>query len=149
MTAFIGANVAYFDSEYGIPGEAAEEDVFIDLDQTKVVVRGEVRNVSDFISTLRVDGGYSNYLHDEVVGETGEIGATYDNEEWEIRAEALHAQFGPFEGALGFHFAHRDLEAFGEASELIAPSDRQSYGFFPLRGSVAYGEFGLCNWRPV
>ncbi len=127
---FIGAAVSYFDSEYGIPGEAAAEDVFIDLDQTKVLVRGEVRNVSDFISTLRVDGGYSNYLHDEVVGATGEIGATYDNEEWEIRAEALHTQFGPFEGALGFHFAHRDLEAFGEASELIAPSDRQSYGFF-------------------
>ncbi len=127
---FIGANVSYFDSEYGIPGEAAAEDVFIDLDQTKVVVRGEVRNVSNFISTLRLDGGYSNYLHDEVVGETGEIGATYDNEEWELRAEALHTQFGPFEGAIGFHFAHRDLEAFGEASELIAPSDRQSYGFF-------------------
>ncbi len=127
---FIGANVSYFDSEYGIPGEAAADDVFIDLDQTKVVVRGEVRNVSDFVSTLRLDGGYSNYLHDEVEGATGDIGATYDNEEWELRAEALHTQFGPFEGAIGFHFAHRDLEAFGEASELIAPSDRQSYGFF-------------------
>ena len=65
---FIGASVSYFDSEYGIPGEAAADDVFIDLDQTKVTVRGEVRNVSDFISTLRIDGGYSNYLHDEVVG---------------------------------------------------------------------------------
>lgn len=140
---FLGASLSYFDSEYGIPGEAAAESVFIDLDQTKVAVRGEVRNVSDFISTLRIDGGYSNYLHDEVVGETGEIGATYENEEWELRAEALHTQFGPFEGAIGFHFAQRDLEAFGEASELIAPADRQSYAFFLFEEASLTDRFTL------
>ncbi len=127
---FIGASVSYFDSEYGIPGEAAAEDVFIDLEQVKFVAKSEVRNVSDLISVLRFDGGYSDYTHDEVVGETGEIGSTFDNNEWEVRAEALHTAIGPFEGALGFQFADRELEASGEPSELIAPSDRQMIGFF-------------------
>lgn len=127
---FIGAAVSYFDSEYGIPGEAAAEDVFIDLEQVKYIAKGEVRDLSDFISVLRFDGGYSTYTHDEVVGETGEIGATYDNDEWEIRTEALHTAFGPFEGAIGFTYAERELEAAGEAAELIAPSDRQTFGFF-------------------
>ena len=125
-----GVAVAYFESEYGIPGEAAADGVFIDLEQLKFQSSGEIRDPIGGLKALRFEGGYSDYTHDEVEGATGDIGSTFDNEEYEVRTEAVHADIGRFEGALGFQFARRELEAAGEASELISPSDRTSFAGF-------------------
>ncbi len=128
---YIGGSISYFESEYGIPGgEAAAEDVFIDLEQTKVTVKGEKTIAGSFIETVRVDAGYSDYTHDEVIGADGVIGSTFDNEEWESRLELLHGNIGPFTGALGVHYGKRELQGSGEAGELIAPAERESLAVF-------------------
>jgi len=128
---YIGASVSYFESEYGIPGgEAAEEGVFLDLEQTKFAIKGEKNFGDGFAETLRFDAGYSDYTHDEVIGADNVIGSTFDNEEWEARAELLHRAVGPFTGAIGFQYGSRELQGTGEAGELIAPSERESFAFF-------------------
>lgn len=129
---FLGASLSMYESAYGIPGgEAAEEGVFIDLRQIKVNAAGEATDLGSFIETVRGRIGYSDYTHDEVIGDTGEIGATFDNEEVEGRAEFVHAPLGGvIEGALGFQAAHRDLSARGEASELISPASANRFAVF-------------------
>ena len=128
---YLGGSISYFESEYGIPGgEAAEEEVFIDLEQTKFAVKGEKSWDGTFIETLRFDLGYSDYTHDEVIGADGIVGSTFDNEEWESRIEVLHGDLGPFTGAVGLQYGKRDLQGSGEAGELISPAERESFAVF-------------------
>ena len=128
---YFGGSVSYFESEYGIPGgEAAEEEIFLDLEQTKFTLKGEKRFEGNFVEALRIDAGYSDYTHDEVIGADNVVGSTFDNEEWEIRSELLHGQLGPLTGAIGFQYGKRDLEGSGEAGELISPAERESFAVF-------------------
>ena len=128
---YLGGSVSYFESEYGIPGgEAAAEEVFIDLEQTKFAIKGETTLTDNLLETLRFDLGYSDYTHDEVIGADGIVGSTFDNEEWESRIELLHGNIGPFTGAFGVQYGKRELQGTGEAGELISPAERESFAVF-------------------
>lgn len=128
---FIGASVSHFESQYGIPGdEPAQERVFIDLEQIKATLKGEIKNLGSFLESVRFGGGYSDYTHDEVIGADDNTASSFNNKEGEARIEFLQEKIGPIEGALGFHYAYRDLEGLGEARELIAPARRQSFAAF-------------------
>lgn len=69
------------------------------------------------------DGGYLIYIYDEVVGEIGEIGVIYDNDEWEICIEVFYIVIGLFEGVIGFIYVEWELEVVGEVVELIVLLD--------------------------
>lgn len=128
---FVGLSLGHVASEYGIPGGgAADEEVFIDLRQTKLAVKGEVRDIGLFLKTLRFSGGHSDYTHDEIIRVDDLTGSTFGNTEWEATLEALHEPIDRFEGAFGFQYGDRALEGSGEAGELIGPVQRQSFGFF-------------------
>lgn len=83
-----------------------------------------------FLETLRLDFGYSDYTHDEIIGADGFVGSTFDNEEWETRFEALHNELGSFTGAFGLQHGKRVLEGSGEAGELISPAEREGFAVF-------------------
>ena len=125
---YLGASVSFFESEYGIP--AAEEEIFIEMEQVRFQVAGELDDPIPGISRAVFSGGFSDYTHDEVALETGEIGSAFDSEEFEGRAELTHQPIGPFIGALGIHGRSRDLSATGEGGELLAPSETRSIGGF-------------------
>ena len=127
---FLGGSVSFFESDYGIP--AAEERLKIDLEQTRYQFAGGINNIDSIINEVKLSGGYTDYTHDEVEIESGAIGSTFNNEEFEGRLELLHSPINGLEGALGFQFRDRDLSASGEGGELLAPSDTKAYGFFPL-----------------
>ncbi len=127
-TGHLGASVSYFQSEYGIP--AAEADIFIDMEQTRVQVAGDFDDPLPGFSRVQFSGGFSDYTHDEVATDTGDIGSTFNNEEYEGRVEVTHNPVGPFTGAVGVQGRSRDLAASGEGGELIAPSETRSIGGF-------------------
>ncbi|MEL6979179.1 MAG: TonB-dependent receptor [Pseudomonadota bacterium] len=129
---FLGASVQLYQSEYGLPGgEAAENEIFIDLRQVKVNAAGEINNLGGFIDTIRGQVGYADYEHDEVEGTTGEVKSTYNNDSVEGRIEVVHAPIGGVvEGAFGFQASHRDLSAAGEGGELIAPATADRFALF-------------------
>lgn len=122
-TGFVGVSAQLYQTEYGLPGgEAAENEIFIDLRQIKLNAAGEVSDLDAFIDTIRGQVGYADYQHDEVEGGSNEVKSTYFNEDIEGRLEFVHAPIGGIEGAIGFQASHRDLSAGGEGGELIAPA---------------------------
>ncbi len=124
----IGAAVSHFVSEYGIP--AGEGEIYIDMQQTRLQVSGGVDGLAGPITELRFSGGLTDYTHDEIDLGTGDVGSTFDNDEGEVRAEVLHARFGPFTGAFGVQARARDLSASGEGGELLAPSNTRMVGAY-------------------
>lgn len=125
---YVGASVAFFGSEYGIP--AGEHEIFIDIEQTRLQVAGGIEALDGPVTELRFAGGFTDYTHDEVEIDTGDVGSTFNNEEMEGRAELVHAPIGPFTGAIGVQARSRDLSASGEGGELLAPSETQMLGAF-------------------
>ena len=87
---YIGVAYSRYESLYGIPGEeAVEARPRIDLEQDKILAKGEWRVGSNTIEALRFWFGASDYKHDEVVSEGGsdEVGNRFTNEEHEARIE--------------------------------------------------------------
>ena len=140
--AFLGLAVRQQTAEYGLPGhghehehegeaeeegEEEEENPFIDLEQTRVDLRGgvTVNNgiLTDIIGTLAV----VDYEHIEFEA-PGEAGTMFENEGVEGRVEFDHT-IGGFEGAFGIQYADREFSAVGEEA-FISPTDIQNFGVF-------------------
>ena len=126
---YAGASITNYNSKYGIPApEDPTDPVHIDMRQTKVQVRSELA-FDGWVKGLNVSGGYGDYRHDEIT-QSGVIGSTFKNKEWEGRAEFQHGSVGPFAGAFGVQYHDRDLSASGEGGELLAPNTTKSVAGF-------------------
>lgn len=126
---FVGVALARVESLYGIPGEEAR----IDLEQDKVLAKGEWRMRSSGIEAMRFWFGASDYAHEEVAG--GEVGSRFTNREQEARAEfqhqALSTSLGELNGAAGFQWGHRNIRAESfEGSSLLEPAETNSIAAF-------------------
>ncbi|API60020.1 TonB-dependent receptor [Tardibacter chloracetimidivorans] len=144
----LGVSVSRYDSLYGVPNrysvepeghdheEEGEEEhhehgnVRIDMRQTRVDVRGEVR-MGGFLDSLRVRAGFADYRHDELE-ETGEIGTTFRAEGWEGRAELVQADRGGWKGALGAQLMLRSMSIVGE-EKFLPRNETQQYGLFTVQ----------------
>ena len=144
-TAFLGVAIRQQTSEYGLPGhshehghegeeeeeehdeEEEEENAFIDLEQTRVDLRGGVDIDAGPITGLLGTLAFVDYEHTEFEG-PGEAGTIYESEGSEGRLEATTA-FGEFDGAIGLQYLDKELSAFGEEA-FISPTDTQSFGVF-------------------
>jgi iron complex outermembrane receptor protein len=123
---FLGLAVSTFDTLYGIPGEE-EEPVRIDLDQTRVDVKGGWSELARGIEALNLRIGMNDYEHVELEGE--EVGTRFTNDSIEGRVELLHRPIGPWTGAFGFQFSDREFAAIGEEA-FVPPVDTSAYGIF-------------------
>ncbi len=118
---FLGVAFVRVESQYGIPAEVA----FIDLEQDKILSRGEWRVQSGGIDVARFWFGASDYAHDEVAD--GEVGSRFTNREQEGRAEieqqVIATPFGALDGAFGMQWGHRRIqgESF-EGDSLLEPA---------------------------
>ncbi len=129
---YIGVSGGRFNSEYGIP---ASGGIFIDMEQDRVRLSGSHNNLS-------FEAGWSDYKHDEVDSATGTIGSTFENEEWESRAEYLFTWRDNSNAAIGIQGGGRDISASGEGGELLAPVDSDNVALFgfdetPINDRVA------------
>ncbi|MEM8643993.1 MAG: TonB-dependent receptor [Pseudomonadota bacterium] len=130
---FIGVSVSRFESLYGIPGEEAEEGVLprIDLEQDKILARGEWRPQSSGIEAVRFWFGASDYAHNELArhGEHGHEEEEHDEHEDEHEHEEEEEEAGGFE--IGQTFTNRQQEARVEIQHRAVESR-----FGPLAGAI-------------
>ena len=123
----VGAAVTHYDSEYGIPGE----DAFIDMKQTKELLRTSFAPQIGAFHTLTIEGGHADYEHSEIELGTGEVGSTFQDDEWDARAEALFGAMGPFSAAaLGAQFQNRQFSALGEGADYLLPTETRTAAAF-------------------
>ncbi|GGW77902.1 TonB-dependent receptor [Alteromonas halophila] len=138
---YIGVAVEQFNREYGIPGhshgdeedhddghdhegeheeEAHEEDVYADLDQTRVQIQGQFNVNNGWLNQIQLRGGFTEYEHAEI--EHGAVGTMFENETQELRLDFIHAPIADWNGAVSFHYKNSDVEAQG--SEAFTPPSK-------------------------
>ncbi len=122
---YVGVSLQHLRALYHIPGAGNEIDRSrIDLEQTKLTARGEVRPESELIEAIRFWAGASIYRHHEMGGE--DILSTFRNREQEARVEwqlrPFATAFGPLTSAFGVQLGHQQLGTNGEAIGLLAPT---------------------------
>ncbi|MEM8618007.1 MAG: TonB-dependent receptor, partial [Pseudomonadota bacterium] len=140
--AFLGVAVRQQTAEYGLPGhghehegeeggeeegEEEEENPFIDLDQTRIDVRGGVSVNNGFITDVIGSVAFSDYEHTEFEA-PGEAGTVFAYEGYEARVEIDHT-IGGFEGAAGLQITDEEFSAVGEEA-FVSPTEIQSLGLF-------------------
>lgn len=143
--AFFGVAVRQQTAEYGLPGhgheeehgeeeeegeehsEEEEENPFIDLEQTRIDVRGGISVNNGFLTDVTGTLAFVDYEHIEFEA-PGEAGTMFGNEGVEGRAEFGH-EFDGFEGAFGVQYSDREFSAVGEEA-FVTPTDIQNFGVF-------------------
>jgi iron complex outermembrane receptor protein len=122
----VGGALVHYDSQYGIPGE----DSYIQMRQTKGMLRSSFAPGLGALHTLNVDGGYADYEHSEREPE-GTIVSTFKDREWDARAEALFEKTGPFSAAaLGAQVQRRNFSALGAGADYLLPTQTRSTAAF-------------------
>ena len=133
----VGADVVHYGAKYGIPGG----DTYIDMTQTKELLRSSFAIGAGPLQTLDVEGGYADYEHSERDTENTPL-STFKDREWDGRTEALFGSVGPFSGAaLGFQAQRKNFSALGEGADYLLPTQTRSNAVFafaeaPLADSV-------------
>ena len=134
---YIGAAISQFRSLYGIPGgDAAAHGVRIDMIQTRLQSKGEIRFDGSVVDNVRFWLGGSLYRHDEqhLHGGLFENAARFRNQEVEARVETafrpLTTAIGTWSSVFGVQLGGQNLGTSGEAGGLIAPAATRSAGAF-------------------
>ena len=123
---FAGLSYSRFDSEYGIPSEAAE-GVRIEMKRDRLDFRTEVMNAFGPFRGFRLRAGATDYEHTEFEGP--EVGTVFLNDYWEGRAEVVQQEKGRLSGAIGVQASDRKLEAVGEEA-FIPSTDAEDLALF-------------------
>jgi len=134
---FVGVAVSQYDSLYHIPGiEASETGTRIDMRQTKVTSKGELRPHANGIDTIRFWLGNTDYRHFELADEGGFDGVqqTFTNREQEGRVEVtltpFDLRFASLTTAVGVQGAYQRLTAPGVEGGLFDPNRTSSVASF-------------------
>lgn len=143
QNGFIGVAFAHIESLYGIPGEEAREGVVprIDMEQQKVLARGEWRPGDFGVAAVRFWFGASDYAHDELAihdpanEDEFELGSRFTNKEQEARVELQHlpvgTALGQLNGAAGVQWGNRKTRGQSfEGESLLEPAETQSIAAF-------------------
>lgn len=121
---FIGFSWSEYHSRYGSP---ISPDVFIELNQTRLDVRGAFYNLLPKIKELSYRFAWSDYEHVEY--EEGLDHAAFKNDGYDFRLEAKHEKIAGLEGVLGFQSDRGDFLVASEAP-LMPRSVTQSNSLF-------------------
>ncbi|MDC1529465.1 TonB-dependent receptor [Gammaproteobacteria bacterium] len=149
-SGFLGLAVNRIDNTYGLPpgvhGEHheeghdevhdeeheeeahEEENIFIDMAQTRYDLTGELRDLTPWIEHLDYRLTYTDYGHAEMEG-PGMVGTRFSNDSWQQRLQITHAEVGNWHGVVGLQTANETFGAIGEES-FIPVTDIQNQGVF-------------------
>lgn len=132
---YLGASVKRTESDYGV---VVEDEVHIELEQTRVDMRGQWQVNFGPFETLRISGGWADYTHTEFEG--AEPGTVFTSEGWESRAEVIQREVDGWNGAFGVQALARDFNAVGD--EAYVPRTRiEEAGVYTLQ-RLDRGPFG-------
>ena len=122
----IGVGAVHYDAKYGIPGE----DTYIDMKQTKELMRSSFAIGAGAFQKLNIEGGYADYEHSER-DPAGVAASTFKDNEWDARAEGVFGEMGPFSGAaFGIQLQNRNFSALGEGADYLQPTTTETYAGF-------------------
>jgi iron complex outermembrane recepter protein len=128
---FIGVSVSGFDTVYGVPLAPGEDPAdggpSIDMKQTRVDLKGELRGDDGWFKTLRVRAARNDYQHAEKEPD-GAVGTLFNQIGTEARVSVDH-QFGALQGNAGVQYKHLDFSALGD-ERFVPPSVTNSTGLF-------------------
>lgn len=122
----VGAALIHYDAKYGIPSDTT----FIDMRQTKGMSRSTFAIDEGPLQDLNVDIGYANYTHEEK-NPDGTVKSTFQDREYDARAEQIFDAIGPFSNsALGIQIQRRNFSALGEDSSYLFPTLTKTFAGF-------------------
>ena len=147
---FIGISVNQLSNEYGLPPgahgheeipgvEEEEEFIRLDLEQTRIDIKGEY-DTDGLFENVKASLTTNDYTHKELEGT--EIGTVFNNEGLEFRLNAKHRALNIGEGligSVGLQYVNRDFSAAGEEA-FIPASKIKSFGVYVVE-SVDVGAF--------
>ncbi|WP_297513995.1 TonB-dependent receptor [uncultured Caulobacter sp.] len=115
----VGASGTHYEARYGIPSDTT----FINMKQDKGAFGASIKLGDGVAQRLNVDAGYANYTHSEIDPSTMQVLSTFNNKEWDGRAEALFGALGPLSAsALGVQFQDRKFSALGDGANYLLPT---------------------------
>ncbi|MDO6427704.1 TonB-dependent receptor [Thalassotalea sp. 1_MG-2023] len=140
---YLGISVEKFNREYGIPGHShgdegdtddhdhdleeshsENEDVFADLEQTRVQLQGEINFDGQWLRQVNLRSGFTDYQHSEI--EHGEVGTVFENDSHEVKVDLLHHPLSGWKGGLSLHYKNSEVAAQG-AEAFTPPSDSETF----------------------
>ena len=128
---FASFNYGFTDSRYGIPVNPDEEDperADVLMRKHNYRVNTGLKNVGG-LDAILVRLNYSNYKHQEIVGDTVET--SFFNKQFTYRTVFDQKKIGRLSGSFGFSGIHRDYKT--EGAETIAPPTKlNNIAFFAL-----------------
>ena len=125
--SFFGGSVSQFATNYGSP---TEEEVRVDLKQTRVDLKGSWMGFSNAIEAVTFRFGSNDYEHTEFEGP--DPGTVFKNRGDEARVEVLASPFGNWTGSFGAQLQERQFEAIGEEA-FVPPVDTTNIGLFTVQ----------------
>jgi len=140
---YLGASIKRTETTYGVPGHAhhgeeehegeehgEEAPVTIDLVQTRIDLRGELRFDTGPFERLRGSVGLAEYEHVELEGT--EIGTQFFSDGAEGRFEWVQRERNNLSGAVGVQALQRTLSAAG-AEAYVPSTDISEAGVFTVQ----------------
>lgn len=125
---FIGTSVKTLSSSYGV---VAEEDVFIQLEQTREDVRGALNLDGGPFQRLTGAWGHADYTHTEFEG-PGQPGTIFQSDGWEARADLVQRTRTGWNGAIGVQTLSRRFEAIGDEA-FVPASEVEEAGLYTVQ----------------
>lgn len=135
----LAASVGRYETTYALP---VEERAFIDLEQDRVDVEARLQDPLAGWESLKLRAALGDYAHTEFES-PGEPGTVFENDQSELRFEAVHRPFAGLSGVIGVQRRGREFRAIGE--EAFTPStDSRALGVFLIeRAPTAFGSVEL------
>lgn len=125
---FVGASVKDLSSRYGV---VAEADVFIQLEQTREDLRGELTLDTGPFQRLTGAFGHADYTHTEFEG-PGNPGTVFQSDGWEARSDLVQRTRDGWNGAIGAQTLSRSFEAIG-AEAFVPASEVEEAGIYTVQ----------------
>jgi iron complex outermembrane receptor protein len=123
----IGLAGTHYQARYGIPADTT----FISMRQNKGEFGSSLKFKTGALEGLNIDASYADYSHSEIDPATAQTLATFNNREWDARAEALFGAVGPLTGAaVGLQLQDRHFDALGEGADYLLPTHTQGLAGF-------------------
>ncbi|CAD5109131.1 TonB-dependent receptor domain-containing protein [Zestomonas carbonaria] len=124
--------------DHGHEEAHAEGVPYIDMDQKRWDLRGELSDPFAGFESARLRVGHSDYEHREM--EEGIAATTFKNKATDGRIELTHEPLFGWRGILGGQTSRRDFEALGEEA-YVPPTLTRDHALFLLE------EYTLDDWR--
>ena len=125
---FLGGSYKTLSSTYGT---VAEPDVFIQLEQTREDVRGELRFDGGPFQRLTGSWGHADYSHTEFEG-PGNPGTVFQSDGQEARADLVQQTRNGWNGAVGVQALSRTFEAIGTEA-FVPASEVEEAGVYAVQ----------------